>query len=109
MNIDVLSGDALNEQIAVFMGWKRKDGEWFDPTGDKFDNPPNYTDNSGLFIGLAYKMRARGYDVTIVLPAQTGADMIVSLSNAEQTFLGNGASLALAGCRAVCKAIQAVI
>jgi HSP20 family molecular chaperone IbpA len=106
MDVDSLSYGQLNEQIAVFNGWTRKDAEWFDPTGDSFENPPDYAKNSGLFLGLMYKMRARGYRVTIELPADRGADLIVRVEKGGVEFSGVGGSLGLAGSRAVAKAIQ---
>lgn len=55
----------LNGKIAdALFGWDhKKNGMWADPTGDEFVLPPNYSDNSGLVVGLEYKLRKRGFDI----------------------------------------------
>lgn len=69
---------ALNGAIAdALFGWDHNDvGEWVDPTGDKYKLPPNFTDNSGLVIGLEYKLRKRGYSMAFAW----GPDQAVSYS-----------------------------
>lgn len=55
----------LNGRIAdSLFGWDlRENGMWADPTGDEYKLPPNYSDNSGLVVGLEYKLRKRGFIV----------------------------------------------
>lgn len=57
INVNGLIADSL-------FGWDHKEnGMWADPTGDEFKLPPNYSDNSGLIIGLKYKLRRRGFHI----------------------------------------------
>jgi hypothetical protein len=70
----------LNGRIAdALFGWDHKEnGLWADPTGDEFKLPPNYTDNSGLVIGLEYKLRRRGFSMVFAWGPLAAASYTIS-------------------------------
>jgi|ERR1044072_7498378 hypothetical protein len=91
----------LNGRIATALyGWTLKDsGMWADATGDEYKLPPNYTDNSGLVVGLEYKLRKRGFSMTF----NWGPGQAVSyqLSKAGQSWEGVADIKSLAICLAI--------
>lgn len=95
----------LNGRIAdALFGWDHKDnGMWADPTGDEYKLPPNYTDNSGLVIGLEYKLRKRGFSMAFAWgPDQA---VIYTLSKDVQVWQG----VADTKSSAICLAIKGVL
>jgi len=96
---------ALNGAIAdALFGWDHKEsGMWADPTGDEYKLPPNYTDNSGLVIGLEYKLRRRGF--TIQLNWAADAIAVYTLTKDGATYTGSAERPS----EAICVAIKAVI
>jgi hypothetical protein len=69
----------LNGRIAIaFFGWNHASALWEDPTGDEFKLPPNYTDNSGLVIGLEYKLRRRGFSMVFAWGPLAAASYTIS-------------------------------
>jgi len=95
----------LNGRIAdALFGWDHKEsGAWADPTGDEYKLPPNYSDNSGLVIGLEYKLRKRGFSMTFTW----GPDLAVSytISKDGQSWQG----VAETKSEAICLAIKGVL
>jgi hypothetical protein len=95
----------LNGRIAdALFGWDHKEnGLWADPTGDEFKLPPNYTDNSGLVIGLEYKLRRRGFAMAFAwAPA---AAVTYTLTKAGGSWIG----VADTKSEAICLAIKGVL
>lgn len=88
----------LNGRIAdALFGWDRKEsGLWADPTGDEFKLPPNYCDNSGLVVGLEYKLRRRGFSIKAVWNLGEGWEYTLSKDGKNYVGIAELKSLALA-------------
>lgn len=95
----------INGLIAdALFGWDHKEnGMWSDPTGDEFKKPPNYTDNSGLVIGLKYKLRRRGFHIMSYW--MVDEQIVVQLNKDNVDYQGKADTES----EAICLAIKAVI
>lgn len=96
---------ALNGAIAdALFGWDHKEnGMWADPTGDEYKLPPNYADNSGLIIGLCYKLRRRGFSIQQNWPSD--GISVYTLTKDGATYTGSAERPS----EAICQAIKAIL
>ncbi|HEY1235907.1 MAG TPA: hypothetical protein VGH22_21185 [Candidatus Binatia bacterium] len=95
----------LNGRIAdALFGWDHKEnGMWADPTGDEYKLPPNYSDNSGLVIGLEYKLRKRGFSMKFTWGPDRAVEYTLSKDGAVWKGVAETKSVA------ICLAIQGVL
>ena len=100
----------LNAMIAIWEGWSfdAVTGVWSDPTGlSGFRKPKNYTDNSGLWIGLKYRLHIMGWSIGVEWPCGNEPDITVILTVGDvdavnrQMYIGVAKTEALAGCLAI--------
>ena len=94
---------ALNGAIAdAFFGWDHKEnGMWADPTGDEYLLPPNYTDNSGLVVGLEYKLRKRGFSLDMAWSPAQPVQYTVSKDDTGESWTGSDDRKSMALCLAL--------
>lgn len=95
----------LNGKIAMSLfGWMMiADGTWADPTGDVYKLPPNYSDNSGLVVGLEYKLRKRGF----IVKMRWAEGCRYKLVRDGHELVGEADTKSLAMCLAIKTAIDA--
>jgi hypothetical protein len=100
---------ALNGAIAdAFFGWDHKEnGMWADPTGDEYPLPPNYTDNSGLVVGLEYKLRKRGFSLDFAWSPAQPVKYTVSNDATGDSWVGSAETKSMAICLAIQQMLEA--